>query len=203
MPKLYLIFLVWIFSCLLALAPHPVSAQTVSPTESTQVPGTSTLTPGPASIPVYTVQIATPGPDGRVIHKVVSGQTLIIIAAAYGVSINDLMALNGLTADSVIYPDQELIIQVGSTPTATPSATATATPTPMPTSTRRPTRTPAPSIQAASTDDPAIQTQPVDAAPSAQSRSDLVGKILLVAVAVLGLGGVILIVLGALLRRSS
>jgi hypothetical protein len=133
---------------------------------------------------------------------VISGQTLIIIASAYGVDINDLMALNGLNKDSVIFPDQELIIQAGFTATPTSPPTRTATQTRIPTSTHRPTRTPSPSVQAVATNEPALQTQPVPATSSAQSRSDVVGKILLVVIAVLGLGGVFLIVLGALLRRS-
>ncbi len=95
-------------------------------------------TPRPYTPPPYVVYPTpiqatnTPNPDGSVIYIVQPGDTLLGIAIAYDMSLDVLYALNGLTENSVIYADQELIIQ--------PAFTATPT-QPTPTSTIRPTST--------------------------------------------------------------
>ncbi len=70
------------------------------------------------------------------VHTVVSGDTLGAISAAYGVSLNDVLAANGLGMSSVIYPgDQIQIPGAGSAaaPAAAPVETvATAAPAPAP-----------------------------------------------------------------------
>lgn len=111
------------------------------PANSTQVtPSGPTSTTAPLIQPVVT---ATPGPDGTVIHIVQYGQTLWTIAEAYGISLADLLALNGLTEDSAIYPNEELLIVQGTGETATPTPTEilTAEPTVTPRATTRPTMT--------------------------------------------------------------
>jgi LysM repeat protein len=102
---------------------------TSSPVEVT--PGPPTATNEPFINPIVTV---TPAPDGTVIHTVLYGETLWTISEAYGIPFTDLLTLNNLTEDSVIYPDEQLVIVQGTgetpTPTATPEeATPTATPT--------------------------------------------------------------------------
>ncbi len=105
----------------------------------------ATITPGgPTPIPIYIVQTATPKPDGSVVHTVMSGQTLIGIAKAYGVSVADLKGMNNLTNDAIFVGDK-LIIHLANTPGPTASTTTTTTPTRAATPTRKPTRTPTPS----------------------------------------------------------
>lgn len=107
--------------------------------QTTAVPSGPTSTPAPLVIPLIT---AEPNEDGSVIHIVQYGQTLWSIAEGYGIDFEDLLEQNGLTEDSAIYPEQELLIRPASTvPTERTSPTPTQTrgkPTPQPTSTQRP-----------------------------------------------------------------
>jgi len=98
-----------------------------------------TLAPGETEIPYLpSLQTSTPNPDGGIIHIVKAGETLWVIATAYGLSLDELLTLNGLTADSPIYPDDVLIIRLGTTPEAS-STTEEET---QPTATIRPSQTP-------------------------------------------------------------
>lgn len=106
-----------------------------------------TFETGPTNTPVPFIQpitTATPSPDGSVIHVVAFGQSLWAIADAYGIPLPDLLALNNLTEDSAIYPEQELIIVPGneSSETQDPEleeeAQAEMTPTQMITATKAP-----------------------------------------------------------------
>lgn len=102
--------------------------------------------------------VATPQDDGRIVHTVGFGQTLIGIANTYKVELDQILQLNNLTLDSVIYPGDKILIQEGNTPTTTPSPTKTRptdtptstatrnTPTPRGTFTQRPTFTITPTI---------------------------------------------------------
>ncbi len=73
-------------------------------------------------------------PDGAVIYTVQAGDTLAALAPVIGVSAEDLAALNGLTADAVLTPGSELVVQppvasgVAGTPIPPPDA---ATPAPV------------------------------------------------------------------------
>jgi hypothetical protein len=78
------------------------------------------------------VVTSTPNFDGFIYHKVQSGQTLFYIALAYGVTVDYIKELNGLTSND-IYEGQTLKIKQAPTPTPT----STFTPTPV-----YPTRTP-------------------------------------------------------------
>ncbi|MBA4380000.1 MAG: hypothetical protein C0393_04835, partial [Anaerolinea sp.] len=80
----------------------------------------------------------TPNADGSIIHIVQKGDTIYGIAFAYGIPVEELLRLNGLTLDSVIYVGKQLIIRPAFTPTPTsPTSTPTRrhTPTPWLTST--------------------------------------------------------------------
>jgi uncharacterized protein YkwD len=83
-----------------------------------------------------TIATNTPNPDGAIIHVVLPGDTLLEIAIAYDVSLAELYALNGLNEKSIIYPDQQIIVRSGNTPTPTQP---TSTPTNRPSSTPWPT----------------------------------------------------------------
>ncbi len=79
-------------------------------------PGGATFTPGPTGQAMVPILVSTPRPDGTVIHVVQPGQFLENIAAAYGVFLEDLLALNGITRDTIIYEGDKLLVKVGVTP---------------------------------------------------------------------------------------
>lgn len=74
-------------------APAPAPAQRVAP-QIEMVASTTPTTP-PASTSSYTIQ---------------SGDTISSIAARFGVSTQAVLAANGLTASSIIYPGQKIVI---------------------------------------------------------------------------------------------
>ena len=113
---------------------------------------TSTIPSTAITVQVAPVKLATPEADGSIIHTVSIGQAPWSIAAAYDITVDQLVALNNLGTNPVIFEGQKLIIQQGYTPT--PSPTATLTPRP-------PTRTPI----------PAQTAQPVATQESAESGS--------------------------------
>jgi hypothetical protein len=162
----------------------------------------ATYTPGgPTAIPIYLVQTSTPNPDGSIIHTVQSGQTLIGIAQAYGVLVAEIKDLNNLTNDD-IYVGDKLVIRLASTPGPSSTSTASSTPTRAVTPTRRPTRTATPSASPVVTPTESKITSGTTGG-GAQGKSDLVGNILVIAIIVLAAGGVILMVVGSLLKRGT
>lgn len=85
---------------------------------------------GPGAFqPVIT---STPQPNGSVIHVVGEGQTLWTIAAIYGLDLDQLLSLNGLTEDAFVFPGDELIVRAAPTATPTPAPPPSATPSPVP-----------------------------------------------------------------------
>lgn len=160
----------------------------------------ATITPGgPTPIPIYLVLTATPKADGSVIHVVQSGQTLIGIAIAYGLTVVELKTLNGLTGDT-IYVGDKLIVRPANTPGPTTSPSATITNTRAPTSTPRPTRTPTPSSTLAIASSPEAVDPTLNESPAS---SDALGNILVIAIIVLAVGGVLMMVIGSFMKRSS
>ena len=150
-------------------------------------------TSGATAVPIYYVVIATPNPDGSVVHIVQSGQTLIGIAQAYGVSVDEIKALNNLSSDAIYVGDELLIVPAG-TPAPTDTMTPTVTATKVDTPTRQPTRTPVPS--------PTPGAPPASPTPTPTGTSpDVLGNILVGIIAVLGVGGVVLMAVGGLLKR--
>ena len=126
------------------------------PPQPTDVPDWPTTTPVPLS---ETISTATPGPDGAVIHVVKPGEALAAIADAYEVPLANLLAQNAMTEDSVIYPNEELLVIPASGPTATPSENLvtpeeTLEPTP------KPSRTPTETVQQTRTGALPSPTQP-------------------------------------------
>lgn len=122
---------------------------------STSSGGSTTSNTTGISQYIYGVVTSTPQSDGTITHVVQYGQALSSIAVAYGVTVNQLKELNGLTSND-IYVGQVLIIRKAPTPTVSPTRTATimrptrtTTATPVPTTpspTRTITPTPAPSF---------------------------------------------------------
>lgn len=126
-------------------------------------------TPTPTIIP------NTPNPDGSIVHVVQPGEILLAIAAAYNVPLADLLRLNNLTVNSVIYPNQKIVIRPAFTPTPTqPTPTASLLPTLTPWPTSTPTTSPLVSQTAT----------PAGIRPSSLSNANaaaLIGLILLLA----------------------
>lgn len=115
------------------------------------------LTPSPT---LSALQRLTPEADGRYYHTVQSGQTLSWIAAYYDIPLASLLLWNGLNNDSIIRPNQKLLLLV------TPPATETPTPAPL---------TPSPTAQPTSmlTPAPRPQTAAAAAAPAAPEKGRL------------------------------
>ncbi len=66
----------------------------------------------PATVVAFNpVVIATPGPDGSIVHVVQDGQTLWTIAATYKIALADLLQLNGFTDTTYIFPGNKILIQ--------------------------------------------------------------------------------------------
>lgn len=78
---------------------------------------------------------ATPAPAAPAAasstHAVVAGDTVFAIAQKYGTTVDAILAANGLSSSSVIYPGQTLAVSDAATAPA-PAATQTAAPAPAP-----------------------------------------------------------------------
>ena len=71
--------------------------------------------------PLGNVTKATPDVEGRIVHEVQAYQYLLTIAQAYGVSVDTILALNYLKADSTLSIGQKLVVRgPDQTPTPTP-----------------------------------------------------------------------------------
>lgn len=186
-----------------------------APADGTSPP----VTPGPTVVIIVPVQVATPRLDGSVVHVVEPGQALWNIATVYEVNLQDLLTLNGLTENSIIYPGEKLIIRpTDTTPTSTaPSLDVTASPAALSTNEQRPTSTPPAKLLAqivsTRTASPATGTAQSslstpattsDHAPvgGPQAASDRDGDNLLVIIAVLVFAGTTLLLVGSVLKRS-
>jgi LysM repeat protein len=66
--------------------------------------------------PVGMVLLATPDAEGKIVHEVQPYQALIMIAEAYDVKLDTLLALNGLQADWPLQIGQKLLIGRGGAP---------------------------------------------------------------------------------------
>lgn len=78
--------------------------------------------------PVGMIQTSLPDQDGRLVHAVQSYQTLTTISQAYGVGIETIVGLNGISVATPLQIGQELVINAGNVP---PTPIPTLTPTPL------------------------------------------------------------------------
>jgi LysM repeat protein len=94
------------------------------------IPGPGGATPAPTAPPTTAPPTSTPPPSSGTRYTVQSGDTLSAIARRFGVTVQAIMAANGLTNPNLIFVGQVLIIPGtgGTSPTPTPTATATAPP---------------------------------------------------------------------------
>jgi hypothetical protein len=74
----------------------------------------------------------TPGPDGRIVYIVKDGDSAWTIAAVAGLTLEELMALNGLQANDYITPGMELVLGLAGPAQPTAGAISAPSPTPVP-----------------------------------------------------------------------
>jgi LysM repeat protein len=110
--------------------PAPVQAQPASANPAPANPASQSS----AVVNAAPAPTALPRPDGAVVHVVKAGDTIFGLALQYSVPMDQILQLNGLTKDSYIHVDQELVI---SAPPVTP-APAPADSPPAPTATPLP-----------------------------------------------------------------
>jgi LysM repeat protein len=150
---------------------------------------------------IMAVKVADPQDDGSIVHVVESGHTLIRIADAYKIPLADLLALNNLTFNSIIYPGEKILIKLAEpSPTPTEKIEPTATNAPRPT--RMPTATPA--VQQAAAQ---VTSEPATVTAAATAPDDNQGLALPADPVLLAIGGLIvlgtgLLVFSVALRRG-
>lgn len=139
-PKRFGIFIAInvVLSLLVALAVLWIWQSTAGPAAAPGEPAAPAATAS-ASVAATVSAVPTLAPTkvvGPVNYTVQPGDTLSNIAARYDVSLEDLMAANGLTDPNILAVGQELIIPVGGLPTPTTAPTLVPTPpTPIATAT--------------------------------------------------------------------
>jgi LysM repeat protein len=125
-PTTYIALAQGRISPLTAVAPYPTpGSATLALTTSPSAPPTpslvpvQTVTPSPAPTPTLVIPSITPVPTtiplpppsrSPLVHVVQQGETLIEIAAQYGVSVAEIAALNSLRNPSLIHTGQTLLI---------------------------------------------------------------------------------------------
>ncbi len=167
----------------------------------TTAPGT-TPNPGNPGDPEPTLVayepfiISTPRGDGAIIHVVGYGQTLIGIANSYGVDLADIYSYNSYNTNTVIYPNEWVIIRpaneiyITETPENTEVSGVPSKTAPTPKATRTPRNTISatePSADATkSTDIPASTTTPMTISASEGQEPIVVGVVILSLVVLVG-----------------
>lgn len=168
--------------------------------------GSSSASAVPATALAFIpVQISTPETDGSIIHVVQSGQTLWTIAAAYKVTLQEILQLNNMTDSTTIFPGNKILVKAAlANPSATPAPTEIEVDsTARPTMTRRPgrTRTPVPVaglIQETKTPVPAAEAAVADPGRTGGG----IDPFLIIIIALVG-GGVVLTAAGIMIQRRS
>lgn len=78
---------------------------------SGSAPAQPAVDPAAAPLVIQPVQVSGPREDGSIAHVVQPGETAWDIAAAYGVEVAELLALNGLSNDPLLHPGDEVMVQ--------------------------------------------------------------------------------------------
>ena len=111
-------------------SPTPAESPTADAEAEATVAMTVTVTEAETGVPA---SWPTPRADGAIVHVVEADDTLIWIAVRYGVSVEELLALNGLERSTILRIGQEIIVAVvPPTPVVVPTATWTPSPTVVP-----------------------------------------------------------------------
>ncbi|MDQ0641966.1 LysM peptidoglycan-binding domain-containing protein [Microbacterium murale] len=101
-------------------------ASVIYPGQAIAISGGATAAP---AAPAPTPAVA-PAPSSGTAHTVVAGDTIFAIAQKYGTSVDTIYAANALSASSIIYPGQAIVVAAAA-PVA-PAAPAPAASTPAP-----------------------------------------------------------------------
>lgn len=136
-------------------------------------------------------ELPPPTPTPVVQHVVRQGQTLWDIALTYGLSLDQLLAMNSINAESLLQVGDVLTVRlqptavsIPATSTPAPAQTATATPQPTQTATAVSLANTQPEVTAVSD-----SLQPTEATPQSASRQPLMLGIGLLIVGLLAFGG--------------
>jgi len=114
---------------------HTATPTTPTPPPTLPATGEAVSTPTAPSI-------ASPTPSGPLLYTIQEGDTLGAIARTYGVSIEELMAANGITDPNVLHVGQTLAIPISPPPTPTTGPHAETPPETFPTAVSLPTPLP-------------------------------------------------------------
>lgn len=109
-------------------APIPTSFPAAQATRLPDATPGITPTELPPSVPAD-----TPTPSGPFVYTIEAGDTLGSLSLKFDVSLEDLLAANGLTEDAILSVDQEIIIPIGGSTDIASAPTVPST-TPVPTS---------------------------------------------------------------------
>lgn len=90
-----------------------------------------------ASVQASAAPAATTTTNAATVHTVVSGDTLGAISTAYGVSLADVLTVNGISIDTIIYPGDQIEIPGAGTAAVAPAPA----PAPVETTAAAPTNT--------------------------------------------------------------
>ncbi len=154
------------------------------------------------SVPLEGFPFARVQPDGTIIHTVAAGDSFFVIAATYGLTLDEFYEISGLDETSVLQAGQEVIVgfqpqpqEIGgstdlpleiATPTFTPVATATiaASPTTIPVS---------PTVEINVTVSPAISPTAEQVSAEEPGNGFLVPAFVMVGISILAVGVLIII----------
>lgn len=153
---------------------------------------------------IFSIQTVTPQVDGKRIHIVKPGQSLWSIAIAYNTHIEDLQRLNNISRDNfTIYAGQKLLIPPLSEEAQSDARTKIFTSASYPT--RIPTQQPAepilPSIETPQITQPTIIFSPSVEEKIIPETGKQASSSLISSLAVTAIVGVILIILGLVVKR--
>lgn len=126
----------WLAEAPVAVLPTVILPPTPTPTPSPTATATATATPlvtdTPIPSPTPTSSPSPPPTPPYRTYKVQRGDTPAYIASQFGITAEELMAVNGITNPSALQVGQELIIPHPPTATPTPSPLPVASPEPGP-----------------------------------------------------------------------
>ena len=152
--------------------------------------GVASTIPTTAVTPkVAPISVARENEDGSVFHTVESGEALWSIAIAYDITISQILALNNLKENAIIYEGQTLQVRAAFTPT--PQPTETSTPV-------APTRTPIPAQTAQAICTPAATAEAVN-----QGLLNLDNQTMGLTLILISGAGLVLIVIGNLAKEKA
>lgn len=138
---------------------EPVATEVAATEEATvEAPTDAAPTEETTETPAETEEAPTVGPEflSEVEYVVQSGDNFYDIAIAYGSTVEAILAANGMTEDTIIYPGDVLKVPVTVPAAATEAPTAEATPEPTAQPTAEPTAEPTvePTPEAIMTEEP-------------------------------------------------